>query len=77
MIKFITLLSLLWTMNLFAAKQANIIFILADDVSPDMYGFYGNKNAKTPNLDRIAQEGVMFRTACNKNYPKTRILLRA
>ncbi|MDD7985455.1 sulfatase-like hydrolase/transferase [Lentisphaera marina] len=63
MIKFITLLSLLWTMNLFAAKQANIIFILADDVSPDMYGFYGNKNAKTPNLDRIAQEGVMFRTA--------------
>ncbi|EDM29548.1 arylsulphatase A [Lentisphaera araneosa HTCC2155] len=62
MIKLFTLLSFLSLLSLYA-KQPNIIFILADDVSPDMYGFYGNKEAKTPNLDKIAQEGVMFRTA--------------
>ena len=53
------------TLGVFASqgKKPNIVFILADDVSPDMYGFYGNKQAKTPNIDRIASEGVMFRTA--------------
>jgi arylsulfatase A-like enzyme len=49
------------------AKEAppapNIILILADDVSPEMYGCYGNPDARTPNLDRMAREGVMFRTA--------------
>ncbi|MHC4517063.1 MAG: sulfatase-like hydrolase/transferase [Planctomycetota bacterium] len=43
-------------------RRVNIILIMADDVSPDLYGCYGNKDVHTPNLDRMAREGVMFRT---------------
>jgi len=31
-------------------KRVNIILIMADDVSPDLYGCYGNKDVHTPNL---------------------------
>ena len=30
----------------------NIILIMSDDVSPDLYGCYGNDSVKTPNIDR-------------------------
>ena len=62
--KYLALLCCL-TLSTFAsqAEKPNVVLILADDVSPDMYGFYGNNQAKTPNIDRIANEGVMFRTA--------------
>ncbi len=43
-------------------KRPNIVLILADDVSPDLYGCYGNTENKTPNVDGMAREGVMFRT---------------
>ena len=45
------------------ASQPNIVLVMADDVSPEMYGCYGNTEAKTPTLDRWAQKGVMFKTA--------------
>jgi len=45
------------------AERPNLVLIMADDVSPDMFGCYGSADAKTPNLDRMATEGVMFRTA--------------
>ncbi|MHC4243990.1 MAG: sulfatase-like hydrolase/transferase, partial [Planctomycetota bacterium] len=45
-----------------ADSRPNIILIMSDDVSPDLYGCYGNKKVKTPNIDRMASEGVMFRT---------------
>ncbi|SVC99277.1 uncharacterized protein METZ01_LOCUS352131, partial [marine metagenome] len=46
-----------------AAGKPNIVLILADDVSADMFSCYGQKgSAKTPNVDRIAKEGVRFRT---------------
>lgn len=45
-------------------SQPNIILIMADDVSPDIFGAYGQANAaKTPNIDRLAKQGVMFKTA--------------
>ena len=44
-------------------SRPNIVLIMADDVSPDMFGCYGGADAKTPNLDRMAREGVMFETA--------------
>ena len=43
-------------------KRPNIILIMSDDVSPDLYGCYGNKKVRTPNIDEMAREGVMFRT---------------
>lgn len=43
-----------------AAEQPNIIFILADDLGYGDLGCYGQKNFKTPNLDRMATEGMRF-----------------
>jgi len=42
-------------------KQPNIILIMSDNVSPDLYGCYGNKKVRTPNIDEMARDGVMFR----------------
>ena len=45
-------------------KQApNFLFILADDVTYSNLGCYGEKNVKTPNIDRLAGEGMRFTRA--------------
>ncbi|MEJ7769807.1 MAG: sulfatase-like hydrolase/transferase [Chitinophagaceae bacterium] len=41
----------------------NIIFIVGDDHSSRVLGAYGNKIIRTPNLDRMAQRGVLFENA--------------
>ncbi len=46
-----------------AHKRPNIIFILADDLGYGDLGCYGQKIIQTPNLDRLAAEGVRF-TQC-------------
>ncbi|MCX7871988.1 MAG: arylsulfatase [Verrucomicrobiae bacterium] len=43
------------------AKKPNIVFILADDLGYGEIGCYGQKLIKTPNIDRLAREGMMFR----------------
>jgi N-acetylglucosamine-6-sulfatase len=45
------------------AKARNIVFILADDHRYDAMGFMGDPVVKTPNLDRLAREGVHLRNA--------------
>lgn len=42
------------------AQKPNIIFLLTDDQSIDAVGCYGNKDVITPNLDKLASEGVRF-----------------
>lgn len=42
------------------AKQPNIIFIMADDLGYNELGCYGQDKIKTPNLDRMAAEGMRF-----------------
>src|SRR6185295_7768494 len=44
-------------------SRPNIIFILADDLGYGDLGCYGQKKIKTPNLDRLAEEGMRF-TQC-------------
>lgn len=44
------------------AKHKNVLFIAVDDLNTRI-GAYGDPIAKTPNLDRFAQRGVMFRNA--------------
>ena len=39
-------------------KQPNILFILSDDQGPWAMGCAGNHEIRTPNLDRLAAEGV-------------------
>jgi len=43
-----------------AARKPNIVFILADDLGYGDLGCYGQRRLKTPNLDRLAAEGVRF-----------------
>ena len=42
------------------AKKPNIIFILADDLGYGDIGCYGQQKIETPNIDRLASEGVRF-----------------
>jgi len=44
-----------------ADSRPNILFIFTDDHASHALGCYGSKINKTPNLDRIAAEGVLFR----------------
>lgn len=41
-------------------KKPNIIFIMADDLGYQELGCYGQKKIKTPNIDGLASEGMMF-----------------
>lgn len=38
----------------------NIVYIMTDDHTAQMMSCYGNRSIETPNLDRIAEEGVRF-----------------
>ena len=40
----------------------NILFILQDALRPDHMGCYGYRKDTTPNIDRLAAEGVVFRS---------------
>lgn len=46
-----------------ASKPPNIVFFFADDQSTNTLGCYGNKVVKTPNIDRLAEQGTRFENA--------------
>ena len=43
-----------------APQRPNIIFIISDDHTQQAIGAYGNRLAKTPNIDRLAREGAIL-----------------
>lgn len=61
------LILILWTFvgacPLISADKPNILIILADDCTFNDLPVYGGQNAKTPNIDRLASEGLTFNRA--------------
>ena len=57
-----SLLGLLLVSLTHAADRPNILFIAVDDLRPE-FGAYGANYVKSPNLDRIAKEGITFNRA--------------
>ena len=55
------------TKKSFKNEKLNVLFIIADDLNCDIGG-YGNKTVKTPNIDRLIKNGIVFEnTHCQ--YP--------
>lgn len=56
---FFVLVSFLLAVSLrAAAERPNILFIISDDHAAHAIGAYGSKINETPNIDRIAKEGI-------------------
>lgn len=51
-----------------ALTKPNIIFIYADDLGRGLLGINGQKIIMTPNIDRLAEEGLQFRNSYGNNY---------
>ena len=54
------LLTLLLTLQLTAKSKPNFIVIFTDDQGYGDLGCYGSPNIETPNIDRMAAEGIRF-----------------
>ena len=56
---------LLWlilpVMTFAQKRKPNIIFIIADDLGYNNVGFNGQNKIKTPNIDKIAKDGIIFK----------------
>jgi len=46
-----------------AAESPNVLIIMADDCTHNDLPLYGGKNAKTPNIDALAAQGLTFNKA--------------
>jgi iduronate 2-sulfatase len=44
------------------ARRKNVLFVAVDDLRPEL-GCYGNRQIISPNIDRLADEGVVFKRA--------------
>lgn len=70
-IRKLLLLPLLIGANVFAQQKSdglgnsrpNILWVTIEDTSPQFLGCYGNKDASTPVIDKLAEEGVRFTNA--------------
>ncbi len=43
--------------------QPNILFLMSDEHRPDVTGYEGNPVVRTPLMDKLAREGIVFRNA--------------
>ncbi|MBN2632076.1 MAG: arylsulfatase [Bacteroidales bacterium] len=60
------------------ARLPNIVYILADDLGYGDLSCYGQKNFSTPNIDRIAEMGMLFTqhyTGCTVSAPSRSSLM--
>lgn len=54
------LLTMVLGLPVSAAQAPNIILVLIDDMGWGDFSCFGNKDASTPNIDRLAAEGIRF-----------------
>ena len=65
----LTTLTLLWALTVASGSlsgqevRPNFLFILTDDQSPETLSCYGATSCQTPNLDRLAREGMILHDA--------------
>ncbi|MFY0598158.1 MAG: sulfatase [Cyclobacteriaceae bacterium] len=59
----IYLLLTISSISLFGQQKPNIILILSDDAGYADFGFHGSQEMKTPNLDKLATQGMIFNQA--------------
>lgn len=59
------------TRSAYADSKPNIIFLLADDQNTLSMGCYGNPEVQTPQMDRLAKDGVVF----DRHYNTTAICM--
>jgi uncharacterized sulfatase len=59
----LSLVSLVLLANGSSAAKPNVLLIMADDCTFNDLPLYGGKNAKTPNIDRLATQGLTFNRA--------------
>lgn len=57
---FTILFILILNSGTYAQKKTNIIFVFIDDMGYADLGCYGRKDVQTPNIDRLAKEGILF-----------------
>ncbi|AYQ31928.1 sulfatase [Runella sp. SP2] len=50
-----------------AGRRPNIVFIMSDDHAYQAISAYSNRLTQTPNIDRLAKEGMLFSNACVTN----------
>ena len=56
----VAILAAVWSVSAYAADRPNIIYILADDLGYGDLGCYGQATLTTPNLDKMAADGIRF-----------------
>ena len=59
------ILSLFLACSISAADKPNILFIFADDLSFETLSYLGKTEAKTPNLDKLVEQGAHFTNSYN------------
>ncbi|MFC6964804.1 sulfatase-like hydrolase/transferase [Halocatena marina] len=45
------------------SDRPNVLFLMDDEHRPDVFGYAGNNVVRTPNIDRLAETGVVFENA--------------
>lgn len=63
LILFLLMFNVFSVYNVLARVKPNILWITIEDTSPQFLGCYGNETARTPVIDKLAEEGFRFANA--------------
>lgn len=63
MFRWATCLLMMLAASMTAAERLNVLLIVSDDLTNQTLGCYGSKICQSPNIDTLAQKGVLFERA--------------